>query len=176
MSALAEERPDRLFTAGCRRTGAAEPSRQIVFFAVGFETTTPATALAVLHADRLGLENFSLLVAHVRVQPAMEAIMQSGDCRVQGFLAAGHVCAVLGFESYAEFVRRFRVPVVVTGFEPVDLLDGILECVEQLETGDTESPPNCDAGPFRTKGKFLPPATSSTRFSKRPTGRGAGPV
>jgi len=115
-----------------------EPGRQIVFFAVGFETTAPATALAVLQAARLGLENFSLLVAHVRVQPAMEAVIQSTDCRVQGFLAAGHVCAVLGCESYQEFVQRFRVPVVVTGFEPVDLLEGILECVEQLESGRFE--------------------------------------
>lgn len=111
-----------------------EPKRQIVFFAVGFETTTPATALALLQAERLGLENFSLLVAHVRVQPAMEAILQSGDCRVQGFLAAGHVCAVLGCESYGDFVRRYRVPVVVTGFEPTDLLEGILDCVGQLES------------------------------------------
>lgn len=115
-----------------------EPERQFVFFAVGFETTTPATALALLQADRLGLENFSLLAAHVRVQPAMEAIMQSGDCRVQGFLAAGHVCAVLGFDSYTEFARRYRVPVVVTGFEPVDLLEGIRDCVEQLESGSCQ--------------------------------------
>lgn len=111
-----------------------EPDRQIVFFAVGFETTTPATALALLQADRYGLDNFSLLVAHVRVQPAMEAIMQASDCRVQGFLAAGHVCTVLGYDSYVEFVWRHRVPVVVTGFEPIDLLAGILECVEQLES------------------------------------------
>jgi hydrogenase expression/formation protein HypD len=112
-----------------------EPQRQVVFFAVGFETTAPATALAVLQAQRLGLENFSLLVAHVRVQPAMQAIMQAADCRVQGFLAAGHVCTVLGCESYAEFTQRYQVPVVVTGFEPVDLLEGILECVRQLEAG-----------------------------------------
>lgn len=111
-----------------------EPGRQVVFFAVGFETTAPATALAVLQAERYGLENFSLLVAHVRVQPAMEAIMRAGDCRVQGFLAAGHVCTVLGYDSYTEFVERYSVPVVVTGFEPVDLLTGILECVEQLES------------------------------------------
>lgn len=115
-----------------------EPGRQFVFFAVGFETTAPATALAVLQANRLGLENFSLLISHVRVQPAMEAIMQSEGCRVQGFLAAGHVCAVLGCDSYAEFVDRHRVPVVVTGFEPIDLLEGILDCVSQLETGNCQ--------------------------------------
>ena len=114
------------------------PSQHVVFFAVGFETTAPATALAVLQADRLGLANFSLLVSHVRVQPAMEAVLQAPGNRVQGFLAAGHVCTVVGYRSYEEFVRRFRVPVVVTGFEPVDLLDGILECVSQLETGRFE--------------------------------------
>lgn len=111
------------------------PLRQVVFFAVGFETTTPATALAVLQADRLGLENFSLLVAHVRVQPAMEQIMESADSRVQGFLAAGHVCTIVGSFHYQSFAERYRVPVVVTGFEPVDLLSGILECVRQLEGG-----------------------------------------
>lgn len=111
------------------------PDRQIVFFAVGFETTTPATALAVQQAAQLGLDNFFLLVAHVRVQPAMEQLAASPDNRVQGFLAAGHVCTVAGYDSYAAFVRDYRIPVVVTGFEPVDLLVGILECVRQLEQG-----------------------------------------
>jgi hydrogenase expression/formation protein HypD len=111
------------------------PERQVVFFAVGFETTTPATALAVLQAARRKLTNFSLLVAHVRVQPAMEAILREPDCRVQGFLAAGHVCTVAGHESYQPLVEAYRVPVVVTGFEPVDLLRGILDCVRQLESG-----------------------------------------
>jgi hydrogenase expression/formation protein HypD len=111
------------------------PDRQVVFFAVGFETTTPATALAVLQARELGLKNFTLLTSHVRVQPAMESIMMSTDNRVQAFLAAGHVCVVNGFESYHEFARRFRVPVAVTGFEPLDLLQGIFECVKQLESG-----------------------------------------
>lgn len=113
-----------------------EPQRQVVFFAVGFETTTPATALAVLQADRLGLSNFSLLCSHVRVQPAMELIAESADCRVDGFLAAGHVCAVTGYQSYYSFVQRFQLPVVVTGFEPLDLLAGIHECVRQLESGE----------------------------------------
>ncbi|HVC93978.1 MAG TPA: hydrogenase formation protein HypD [Pirellulales bacterium] len=113
-----------------------EPGRQVVFFAVGFETTAPATALAVKQADAKGLDNFSLLVAHVRVQPAMEALVASPDNRVQGFLAAGHVTTVMGFESYDEFTRRFRLPVVVTGFEPIDLLRGILACVRQLEAGE----------------------------------------
>ncbi|MEQ8789629.1 MAG: hydrogenase formation protein HypD [Pirellulaceae bacterium] len=117
---------------------AADPQKQVVFFAVGFETTTPATALAVRQAERLGLENFSLLVAHVRVQPAMEMLLESDDCRIEGFLAAGHVCTVTGYESYRTIVEKHRVPVVVTGFEPVDLLSGILECVAQLERGSAE--------------------------------------
>lgn len=112
------------------------PSRQVVFFAVGFETTAPATALAILQADQLQLENFSLLVSHVRVQPAMESILEAADCRVQGFLAAGHVCSVAGFNSYAELTERYHVPIVVTGFEPLDLLLGIRECVRQLEAGE----------------------------------------
>jgi hydrogenase expression/formation protein HypD len=111
------------------------PNDQIVFFAVGFETTAPATALAVMQADREALENFSLLVAHVRVQPAMEAILQLPDNRVQAFLAAGHVCTVMGYESYGRFTEEYHVPVVVTGFEPLDLLKGILACVVQLEAG-----------------------------------------
>jgi hydrogenase expression/formation protein HypD len=111
------------------------PQLHVVFLAVGFETTAPATALAVLQAERLGLENFSLLTAHVRVEPAMHAIAQSPDCRVQGFLAAGHVCTVMGFDYYREFSTKYRMPVVVTGFEPVDLLSGLYECVRQLESG-----------------------------------------
>lgn len=111
------------------------PDQHVVFFAVGFETTAPATALAALQARELGLHNFSLLVSHVRVQPAMEALMTSPGNRVEGFLAAGHVCTITGFDSYREFVERFRVPVVVTGFEPIDLLEGIRDCVQQLEAG-----------------------------------------
>jgi hydrogenase expression/formation protein HypD len=114
----------------------ASPDRQIVFFAVGFETTSPATALAVQRAAHLGLKNFSLLVSHVCVLPAMELIAASSDCRIHGFLAAGHVCTITGHAGYREFVERFQLPVVVTGFEPVDLLTGILECVQQLERGD----------------------------------------
>lgn len=114
------------------------PDQHVVFFAVGFETTAPATALAVLQAAELGLDNFSLLVSHVRVLPAMEALMLAPGCRVEGFLAAGHVCTVTGFGEYSNFVERHRTPVAVTGFEPVDLLDGILDCVKQLESGRTE--------------------------------------
>lgn len=115
---------------------AREPGQQVVFFAVGFETTAPATALAVRQAAALGLENFSLLVSHVRVQPAMEALLSGPGCRLDGFLAAGHVCTVVGYESYAALVERWRTPVVVSGFEPLDLLQAILACVEQLERGE----------------------------------------
>lgn len=111
-----------------------QPGDEIVFFAVGFETTAPATALAVRQAERRGIKNFSLLTAHVRVQPAMEAILQSPVNRVQAFLAAGHVATIVGFDSYSELCRRFRVPIVVTGFEPVDLVAGIHGCIEQLES------------------------------------------
>ncbi len=120
------------------RYAQSHSDQQIVFFAVGFETTAPATALAVLQARELGLQNFSVLVSHVRVQPAMEALMQDSYNRVQGFLAAGHVCTITGFDLYSHFAKQFRVPVVVTGFEPVDLLQGILACVTQLESGTSE--------------------------------------
>lgn len=115
-----------------------DPSRHVVFFAVGFETTAPATAIAVQQASKLELLNFSLLVSHVRVQPAMEDILAAPDCRVQGFLAAGHVCSISGYQSFAELTDRYHVPIVVTGFEPVDLLLGIKQCVEQLEQGRAE--------------------------------------
>lgn len=111
------------------------PQQDVVFFAVGFETTAPATALAVKQAIAEGLDNFSLLVTHVRVQPAMELLVQLPDNRVQAFLAAGHVCTVMGYESYEHFVQQYELPVVVTGFEPLDLLEGILACVRQLESG-----------------------------------------
>jgi hydrogenase expression/formation protein HypD len=127
------------------------PEFQVVFFAVGFETTTPTTALAVRQAAALGLENFSLLVAHVRVLPAMEALAASADCRVQAFLAAGHVCTVTGCEEYAPFVDRYQMPVVVTGFEPVDLLQGILKCVRLLESGQVEVA-NCYGRTARNEG------------------------
>jgi len=112
-----------------------EPARQVVFFAVGFETTAPTTAMAVWRAAQLQVPNFSVLMAHVRVPPAMEAILSSPDNRVQGFLAAGHVCTVMGLDEYLPLVRRFRVPIVVTGFEPIDLLHGVAMCIRQLEDG-----------------------------------------
>jgi hydrogenase expression/formation protein HypD len=114
------------------------PDRQVVFFAVGFETTAPANAMAVYQARKLGLSNFSILVSHVLVPPAMEAILSSPDCRVQGFLAAGHVCAVMGYHEYPPIAAKYRVPIVVTGFEPLDLIQGIYMCVKQLEEGRHE--------------------------------------
>lgn len=120
------------------RIARENPSREIVFFAVGFETTAPATAMAACQAKKTGLHNFSMLVSHVLVPPAMEAILSSPVNQVQGFLAAGHVCTVMGYEDYLELAEQFRVPIVVTGFEPVDLLDGILMVVQQLETGRHE--------------------------------------
>ncbi len=117
------------------RLARENPGREVVFFAVGFETTAPANAMAVYQARREGLANFSLLVSHVRVPPAMEAILSSPTNRVQGFLAAGHVCTVMGFEEYEPIARRYRVPIVVTGFEPLDILQGITLAVRQLEEG-----------------------------------------
>jgi len=111
------------------------PERQVVFFAVGFETTAPANAMAVWRAEQLGLDNFSILSSHVLVPPAMEAILSDPDNRVQAFLAAGHVCAVMGYEEYLPIAERYRIPIVVTGFEPLDLLQGIQMAVEALEAG-----------------------------------------
>jgi hydrogenase expression/formation protein HypD len=112
-----------------------QPDRQVVFFAVGFETTAPATALAVYQAAQRKLTNFSMLVSHVLVPPAIEAILDSSDCQVNGFLAAGHVCTVMGYEEYLPIADRYHVPIVVTGFEPVDILQGIFMCIQQLEQG-----------------------------------------
>jgi hydrogenase expression/formation protein HypD len=111
------------------------PAKRVVFFAVGFETTAPANAMAVLQAERESLDNFFVLSAHVLVPPAIEAILSSPMNRVQGFLAAGHVCTVMGFDEYFPLANRFQVPIVVTGFEPVDILQGIHMAVRQLETG-----------------------------------------
>lgn len=120
------------------RLAAQRPDRQVVFFGIGFETTAPANAMAVLQAEALGLPNFSMLVSHVLVPPAMTAILESPTCQVQGFLAAGHVCAVMGWTEYEPIAARYGVPIVVTGFEPLDLLEGILLAIRQLETGRAE--------------------------------------
>jgi hydrogenase expression/formation protein HypD len=117
---------------------AANPSRQVVFFAIGFETTAPANAMAVWLARKRRLANFSVLVSHVLVPPAMTAILQAPGNRVQGFLGPGHVCTVMGAAEYEPIARRYRVPIVITGFEPIDLLEGVLRVVRQLEAGRAE--------------------------------------
>jgi len=119
----------------CLRLAAEHPDRTVVFFAVGFETTAPANAMAVWQARRRGLTNFAMLVSHVLVPPAMSALLSSPVNRIQGFLAAGHVCTVMGYEEYEPLAREFRIPIVVTGFEPLDLLEGIYQCVCMLEEG-----------------------------------------
>jgi len=116
----------------------AHPHRQVVFLAIGFETTAPANAMAVWQAKREGLSNFSVLVSHVLVPPAIRALMASPDNRVQGFIAPGHVCAVMGYEEYEALVRDFNMPIVVGGFEPVDLMEALLMLVKQLEIGRAE--------------------------------------
>ena len=120
------------------RLAQANPDKQVVFFGIGFETTAPANAMTVTMAKQLGLTNFSLLVSHVLVPPAIRAIMDSPSRRVQGFLAAGHVCTVMGMGEYVPLVEEYRVPIVVTGFEPLDVLEGIRRVLLQLEQGRAE--------------------------------------
>lgn len=114
------------------------PDQHVVFFAIGFETTAPANAMSVLHAQALGLKNYSVLVSHVCVPPAIRAILSSPHHRVQAFLAAGHVCAVMGYWEYPSLARQYQTPIVVTGFEPLDIAQGILMAVKQLEAGRAE--------------------------------------
>lgn len=116
----------------------ANPGKQVVFFGIGFETTAPANGMAVFQAKRESLKNFSMLVSHVRVPPAITALMSDPENRVQGFLAAGHVCAVMGYWEYEPLAAQYRTPIVVTGFEPLDIANGILAAVRQLEQGRVE--------------------------------------
>jgi len=120
------------------RIATANPSRKVVFFAIGFETTAPANAMAVWHAKAQGVRNFSMLVSHVTVPPSITGILQSPNNRVQGFLGPGHVCAVMGYREYEPIAARYQVPIVITGFEPLDLLEGTLMTVRQLEQGRAE--------------------------------------
>jgi hydrogenase expression/formation protein HypD len=122
----------------CLKIARENPDQKVVFFAIGFETTAPANALAVWQAKEQGLLNFSALVSHVLVPPAIEAIMQSPDNRVQGFLGPGHVCTVVGYREYEPIAEKYRIPIVVTGFEPIDLLQGVLMTLRQLEAGRAE--------------------------------------
>jgi len=122
----------------CLKIAKANPGKQVVFFAIGFETTAPANAMLAWQAREMGLNNVSLLVSHVLVPPAIEAILSSPENRVQGFLGPGHVCAVVGYTEYEPLAAKFHVPIVVTGFEPLDILEGVLMVVEQLELGRGE--------------------------------------
>ncbi|QRN83661.1 hydrogenase formation protein HypD [Chloroflexota bacterium] len=117
------------------KIAAENPDKQIVFFAIGFETTAPANAMAVIQAEKMGLDNFSILPANVLVPPAMHAILSSPNNRIQGFLAAGHVCAIMGYWEYPPIAEQYQTPMAVTGFEPLDLVEGILQTVKMLEEG-----------------------------------------
>jgi hydrogenase expression/formation protein HypD len=119
----------------CLKIAQENPDKEVVFFGVGFETTAPANAMAILQAKQLDLPNFSMLVSHVRVPPALDALLSSPDVEVQGFLLAGHVCAVMGYWEYPPLAERFRVPMVVTGFEPLDIVQGICQAIRLLEQG-----------------------------------------
>ena len=114
------------------------PDKHVIFFAVGFETTAPANAMAVLKAEQLKLDNFSIISSHVLVPPAIETVLSSADNKINGFLAAGHVCTVTGYEMYNEITEKYKTPIVVTGFEPLDILQGIYMCIKQLEEGRSE--------------------------------------
>jgi hydrogenase expression/formation protein HypD len=154
----------------------AQPDREVVFLAVGFETTAPATAMAVLQAERDGLENFTMLVAHVLVPPAIEALLSDPQTRVDGFLAAGHVCTVMGWAEYEPIARRHGVPIVVTGFEPLDLLQGILACLRQLESGRAEVE-NRYGRSVRPGGNALAQASIARVFAVQPRiWRGIGAI
>ncbi len=120
------------------RIAEENPGKRVVFLGIGFETTAPANAMALIQARRRGVRNFSMLASHVLVPPAIAAILQEPDNRVQGFLGPGHVCAVVGYREYEPLVARERVPIAITGFEPIDLLEGILMAVRQLEAGRAE--------------------------------------
>lgn len=122
----------------CLKVARANPNKQVVFFAIGFETTAPANAMLAWQAKAEGLRNVSLLVSHVLVPPAIETILSSRQNRVQGFLGPGHVCTVVGYEDYEPLAARFHVPIVITGFEPLDILEGVLKVVRQLEDGRAE--------------------------------------
>lgn len=150
------------------------PDREVVFFGIGFETTAPPNAMTVYQARKLGIKNFSLLVSHVRVPPAIKAIMESPNCRVQGFLAAGHVCSVMGVGEYPELADRYRVPIVVTGFEPLDILEGVRRTVLQLERGEHTVD---NAYPRAVRPEETPRPRPCWRTSSRgPTGPGEASV
>ena len=149
------------------------PDHEVVFFAIGFETTAPANAMAALEAERRGLANFSMLVSHVLVPPAIEAILRSPSCRVQAFLAAGHVCTVMGTEQYGPLAREYRVPIVVTGFEPLDVLEGVRRAVHQLEAGTLRGRERLCQGGAPEQGNLPAQRGAGAASSSRPTAHGA---
>jgi hydrogenase expression/formation protein HypD len=154
----------------------ANSDKEVVFFAVGFETTAPATAMAVYQAAQQNLQNFSLLVSHVRVPPAMEVILSSPDRQIQGFLAAGHVCTVMGYQEYEAIAAQYKTPIVVTGFEPVDILQGLYHCIRQLEAGQT-TVENQYARSVHQQGNELAQALMQNVFEIVPqTWRGIGEI
>ena len=114
------------------------PRKKIIFVAVGFETTAPSNALSVLHAEKLGLKNYSILTSHVLVPPAIAALMEDEESQIDGLLAAGHVCSIMGYWEYFPLVEKYKLPIVITGFEPLDILQGILMTIKQLESGRAE--------------------------------------
>src|SRR5690349_1425834 len=122
----------------CLKIARANPEKQVVFFAIGFETTAPANAMSVWQAKQQGVKNFSILVSHVLVPPSIASILQSPLNRVQGFLGPGHVCTVMGYREYEPIAARYKVPIVITGFEPIDILEGTLMTIRQLESGRAE--------------------------------------
>jgi hydrogenase expression/formation protein HypD len=122
----------------CLKIAQTNPEKEVVFFGVGFETTAPATAMTVYQAKQQGITNFSLLGSHVLVPPAMRAILASPNCQVQGFLAAGHVCTVMGYKEYETIASQYQVPIIVTGFEPLDILQGVYLCLKQLESQESK--------------------------------------
>src|SRR6476646_327602 len=122
----------------CLKIARANPDKKVVFFAIGFETTAPANAMSVFQAQKQGIKNFSILVSHVLVPPSIAAILQSPQNRVQGFLGPGHVCAIMGWREYVPIAARYKVPIAITGFEPLDLLEGVRKAVRQLEEGRAE--------------------------------------
>lgn len=152
------------------------PDKEIVFFAVGFETTAPANALSVIQADKMRIDNYSILASHVLVPPAMEAILSDDQNKIDGFLAAGHVCTIMGIEEYYPIAAKYRTPIVVTGFEPVDLLQGILMCVRQLEKGEYKVE-NQYARTVLREGNRLAQQTIANVFDVGDrTWRGIGPI
>jgi hydrogenase expression/formation protein HypD len=154
----------------------ANPEKEVVFLAIGFETTVPATALTVIQAAQRNLSNFSLLVSHVLVPPAMDIILSSPNSRVQGFLAAGHVCTVMGCQEYEEISLKHSIPIVVTGFEPVDILRGLYHCIYQLETGQA-TVENQYPRSVRQQGNKIAQSVLQTVFEVVPqTWRGIGEI